>query len=157
MVNHKINHINKHMNPINLKKLKLNDYPLNTYDKIRYRDTDRQGHVNNAVFTTFLETGRAELLYNPNNPLACSGGSFVIASIKLDLLSEVNWPGTVEIGTAIASVGKSSIQIIQGIFHHGQIAGTAETVIVQINDETRRSTPLTQETTDILKGYMLQK
>jgi len=26
------------------------DFPLKVYDKIRYADTDRQGHVNNALF-----------------------------------------------------------------------------------------------------------
>ncbi len=43
----------------------IGDFPVVTTDKLRYCDTDRQGHVNNAVFLTFLETGRVELLYNP--------------------------------------------------------------------------------------------
>lgn len=33
-------------------------YPLHSRDKLRYGDTDRQGHINNAVFATFFETGR---------------------------------------------------------------------------------------------------
>lgn len=45
------------------------DFSLLTTDKIRYSDTDRQGHVNNAVFSTFLETGRAERLYRDELPL----------------------------------------------------------------------------------------
>ncbi len=28
---------------------KLEDFTYRTYDKLRYGDTDRQGHVNNAV------------------------------------------------------------------------------------------------------------
>ena len=28
-----------------------------TKEFVRYNDTDRQGHVNNAVFVTFLEAG----------------------------------------------------------------------------------------------------
>ena len=46
----------------------LSDFALQTYDKLRYADTDRQGHVNNAVFSTALETGRAEFLYDPYVP-----------------------------------------------------------------------------------------
>ena len=42
----------------------LEQFPIRTYDKLRYADTDRQGHVNNAVFSTFLETGRVELIYD---------------------------------------------------------------------------------------------
>ena len=40
----------------------LGQFPCRTYDKLRYADTDRQGHVNNAVFSTMLETGRVEFL-----------------------------------------------------------------------------------------------
>jgi acyl-CoA thioester hydrolase len=32
----------------------LEDFPFQTFDKVRYADTDRQGHVNNAAFATFL-------------------------------------------------------------------------------------------------------
>ena len=73
-------------------------FPLRTSDKIRYRDTDRQGHVNNAVFASFLETGRVELLYDPEQPLTGEGCSFVIASLKLEFFNELRWPGEVEIG-----------------------------------------------------------
>ncbi|MEM8537740.1 MAG: acyl-CoA thioesterase, partial [Pseudomonadota bacterium] len=49
--------------------LTLADYPLVSADVIRYADTDRQGHVNNAVFSTFLETGRTQFLVPPSGPL----------------------------------------------------------------------------------------
>ena len=52
-----------------MEKIKYEEFPLKTYDKIRYADTDRQGHVNNAVFSTFLETGRVKILYNPDYPI----------------------------------------------------------------------------------------
>ena len=41
----------------------LDDFVALSREKLRYSDTDRQGHVNNAVFSTFLETGRVELLF----------------------------------------------------------------------------------------------
>jgi acyl-CoA thioester hydrolase len=41
----------------------LANYAHQTFDKLRYGDTDRQGHVNNAVFSTLFETGRVEMLY----------------------------------------------------------------------------------------------
>ncbi|WP_343068673.1 hypothetical protein [Kaustia mangrovi] len=45
--------------------IRLDDFPLRTSDKLRYADTDRQGHVNNAVFATFMETGRVAFLHDP--------------------------------------------------------------------------------------------
>ncbi len=91
--------------------LTLNDFPSITFDKIRYADTDRQGHVNNAVFASFLETGRVEILYNPDAPVLPQGASFVIASLQLDFRKELKWPGRVDIGTGIVRIGNSSIQV----------------------------------------------
>jgi acyl-CoA thioester hydrolase len=107
------------MNPLqNKDHLNLSDFPKKTFDKVRYADTDRQGHVNNAVFSTFLETGRVEILYNENTPILSTNASFVIASLKLDFLKEILWPGQVDIGTGILKVGKSSITIYQKLFQN---------------------------------------
>jgi acyl-CoA thioester hydrolase len=121
----------------------LEDYPSRTYDKVRYADTDRQGHVNNAAFSTFLETGRVEILYAPEGPLADEGAAFVIAHASLDYRAELTWPGRVDIGTRVARIGRSSITLEQGLFQVGRCAALAETVIVQMSEATRRSHPLT--------------
>jgi len=111
----------------------LSDYPLHSTDKLRYGDTDRQGHVNNAVFATYLETGRVEMLFSPDNPLAAPGCEFVIAQLVLDFRSEILWPGSVQIGTRVASVGRSSVKLEQAIFQNGRCAATSQSVIVQID------------------------
>lgn len=36
--------------PTATETMTLADFPLQTFDKVRYADTDRQGHVNNAGF-----------------------------------------------------------------------------------------------------------
>ncbi|MFP3978099.1 MULTISPECIES: acyl-CoA thioesterase [Marinobacter] len=116
----------------------LEQFPHRTYDKLRYADTDRQGHVNNAVFSTFIETGRVELIYDSEAPLTSPGTSFVIVNLNLQLSAEIHWPGTVDIGTAVTHVGNSSIQLYQGIFQDGVCCATAETVIVCVDDNTQR-------------------
>lgn len=115
-----------------MKELQLEVFPLKSYDKIRYADTDRQGHVNNAVFSTFLETGRVEFLYSPDLPKLEEGASFVIASLELKFLKEITWPGRVDIGTGITRIGRSSIQLFQQLFQNGKGVASAETVIVQV-------------------------
>lgn len=134
--------------------LTYSDFPFQTYDKIRYADTDRQGHVNNALFSTFLETGRVEFLYNPERPLADNNAAFVIANQNLQLLGEINWPGTVETGTRVLKIGNSSLTLQQGIFQQGQCVASAETVIVQMNETTRRSHPLTDKCKAFLSEHM---
>ena len=124
---------------------KLGDYGHVAREKLRYGDTDRQGHVNNAVFATFLETGRVELLLNSGVDLAGTDGAFVLARVLLDYRKEVNWPGEVEIGTRVASVGRSSLRFEQGVFQNGECVATAETVVVLTDVNSRRSKPFSDE------------
>ncbi|MBV8209256.1 MAG: GNAT family N-acetyltransferase [Burkholderiaceae bacterium] len=133
--------------------VRLEDFPLRSYDKLRYGDTDRQGHINNSVFTTLLETGRVELAYRDGKPLMDPGCSFVIARLEVDFVSEILWPGRVDIGTRVQSIGRSSLRLEQALFQDGRLVGRAESVIVQVNDETRKSQPFSAAAVDGLKRF----
>ena len=136
--------------------LPFNDFPFQTDDKVRYADTDRQGHVNNANFSIYFETGRVEIFYNPENALLVENASFVIASLKLDYLKEIHWPGRVEIGTGILRVGNSSIRIYQQLFQNDECVARAEATVVQVDGSTRRSTPLSDTAKARLNGWLIE-
>ncbi len=132
----------------------LADYPHQTYDKLRYGDTDRQGHVNNAVFSTLLETGRVEMIYTGNGLLLDADCSFVIASLQLDYRGEITWPGRVEIGTRIATLGRSSLVMEQCLYQGATCVATAKTVIVQVNQNSRRAQALGPQVRQRLSALM---
>jgi len=121
--------------------LAITDFPLRAQDKLRYGDTDRQGHINNAVFSTFLETGRVELIYDRSRRLVEPGTAFVIARLEMDFRSELLWPGEVEIGTRVASVGRSSVRLEQAIFQGERCVASGITVMVQMDETTRKARP----------------
>ena len=121
---------------------RLADFPARASDTIRYGDTDRQGHVNNAVFSTFLETGRTQLLLDPAVRDLQPGTSLVLARMALDFLAEITWPGTVSIGTRVTSIGRSSIKFEQALFQDDRCAATAESITVLVDNDTHRSTPI---------------
>lgn len=141
---------------MSMKELTLADFPVRTYDKVRYADTDRQGHVNNAVFSNFLETGRVEILYNPDYPFITGKNSFVIASMKLEYLKEINWPGLVETGTAVLRAGNSSITFFQMLFQNGICVAKAETVIVNVDNLANKSSAIDQKAKDVLNQWIIQ-
>lgn len=122
----------------------LDDFPARSHDKLRYGDTDRQGHVNNSVFATLLETGRVEVLRDPTAQLTEDGREWVIARLTLDFLGEIHWPGQVDVGTRVQRIGRTSVGMEQALFQDGRIVARAETVIVQMDDQTRRPAPLSQ-------------
>jgi acyl-CoA thioester hydrolase len=135
--------------------LPLDAYPFRISAEIRYADTDRQGHVNNAVFATFSEIGRVAFLYDPAQPLAPEGASFVVARLTIDFHAELFWPGTVEIGTGVTRIGRSSFTLSQGIFNREKRVASAEAVIVLFDQETRASRPLRADTITTLERLAL--
>ncbi len=123
-------------------------------DVLRYGDTDRQGHVNNAVFPTFLETGRCAMLFDPSCPPLPENAAFVLARLLLDYRAEVHWPGTVEIGTAVLRIGTSSVAFCQGVFCGDTCVATGETVVVLTDTTTRRSRPFPDDMRAWYRGYL---
>lgn len=130
----------------------LADYPFQSFDKLRYGDTDRQGHVNNAVFATLMETGRVEILFQPEAPQPEADSAFVIARLLIDFRAELRWPGEVRIGSRVTAVGRSSVTLEQAVFQDGRLAASAQSVLVLMDETTRRSRPLPEA----LRQYLLQ-
>ena len=119
-----------------------NDFPHIHHENVRYGDTDRQGHVNNAVFSTFFECSRTRILYDQSRGLITPGRELVIVKIEMELLAELTWPGTVEIGSRVKKIGRSSIVFEQAIFQAGKCASVSTNVMVMIDANTRRSAAL---------------
>ncbi|WP_289033759.1 thioesterase family protein [uncultured Roseibium sp.] len=122
----------------------LEAFAVHSTDKLRYCDSDPQGHVNNAVFSTFLETGRVDILYRGEGRIVDDGCAFVIARLEMDFRAELKWPGTVEIGTRIQKIGRTSITLEQAVFQNGVLAASALSVVVQMNQMERTPQPLSE-------------
>lgn len=130
-------------------------FPLITYDKIRYADTDRQGHVNNAVFSTFFETGRVEMIYHPDLENINTHVSFVLAALHIQFLREIKWPGIIKIGTAVTKVGNSSIQLHQQLFQDDECMAIAESTIVQV-DASSRPIAISEKAKEIYGRFVIE-
>lgn len=132
-------------------------YPLWAPDTARYGDADSNGHLNNAVFSTFLETGRITFLLDPKAPLAPPGHGFAIVRLVLDFRAEMHWGGAVEIGTAVISVGRTSFRLAQAIFQDGVCAATAESVMVLMDLTARKAAPIEGMLRDALEANLMRK
>src|SRR3954453_13435800 len=135
----------------------LSQFPGRTHDIIRFGDLDPQGHVNNTVFSTYFETGRVMFLREPGNMLSPPGTTSVLARLDINFLRELHWPGTVEIGTATAEIGRSSYTFMQAIFHDGVCAATARATMVLIDMETRRSRSLPAQMIERLEAFRMRE
>jgi acyl-CoA thioester hydrolase len=117
----------------------LEAYPMHYTERLRYGDTDRQGHINNAAYATFCESGRVAFMFDPDHPMAPPGTNFVIVRLAIDYKRELHWPGEVVIGTGVTRIGGKSVTLAQGIFRDGVMAAAAENVLAIMDDTTRRA------------------
>ena len=77
----------------------------------------------------------------------------MLARLEIDFLKELHWPGTVEVGTAVAEIGNSSYVFTQAVFHDGACAATGRATLVLIDRATRRARPLPPELVQQLKRW----
>ena len=112
---------------------------------LRFCDTDRLGHVNNAVYAVMYEAGRAEMMAAAGFMDAGTGHGVVIARLELDFLREMNWPGEVRIETEIARIGTKSLHVHQRLLVAGHLTSRAVSVLALIDTATRRAVPISVE------------
>jgi len=124
---------------------RLDDYPHRITEIVRYADLDPQGHVNNAVFATYFETGRVAMFRLPDLSIGVADATFVLVRSETDFLKELHWPGTVEIGSAVADFGRSSFTVVQVVFRDRVAIAAGRAIMVCIDQQTRRARPVPEE------------
>src|SRR5512147_2321783 len=109
-------------------------YAFWTHDTVRFSDMDRYRHINNVAVATYCETGRVEFAETlwPGST-AGEGAGWVIARLTINFLAQAHYPGTVEIGTRVERVGRTSCTIGQGVFKDGVCFATADSVLVWLD------------------------
>jgi len=111
--------------------------------EIRWRDVDGYGHVNNAVFLTYLEEARDEWL---ERTLGADGDAWdcVIARVEVDFRRELTLDDDRIVSRCtLHSLGTSSLRTREELVtRDGELAAEAEAVLVARDRETRRPRPL---------------
>ena len=123
----------------------LADFPHRANDLVRFGDLDPQGHVNNAVFATYFESGRVAMFRGPDLGIGVENATYVLVRQEIDFLRELRWPGEVVIGTGLAELGRSSFTLAQGLFSGETCVAAGRATLVMLDATTRRPRPLPPE------------
>jgi acyl-CoA thioester hydrolase len=123
--------------------------------RIRWRDMDGYGHVNNAVYLNYLEECRDRLVESLFG--AEEAWDFVLAHVGIDFRNELTQAdGEVMVRCEVSSVGRSSIRTRERIEKRdGTLAAEAESVIVPRAPDRQASRPLTAEERAVLQAAIV--
>ena len=106
-------------------------------DLVRFRDCDAMGHVNNAVFSTYLEEARIGVLGDLID--------FILARVEIDFRSELRMGEEVEVRTHCSRVGTKSFDLEHVISAGGRVVAEAKSVLVSYDYERGESIPVPDE------------
>ena len=112
--------------------------------EIRWRDQDAYGHVNNAVYLTFLEEVRDAWLARTLGEEGDLWG-YVVARVAIDFRRELKQDdGYVIARCELKSIGTSSVRTRERLVTgNGMLAAEAEAVLVARDPDSGASRPLT--------------
>ena len=115
---------------------------------MRFRDTDAFGHVNNAVFFSYLELARIRYFLDvlePSEPFERM--PLILARVELDFRSPIMFGEDVEVLTQVDRIGRSSIAMSHRMTAGSdrRLVGEAESVLVTYDYEVGRPMPVPDE------------
>ena len=115
----------------------MREFPFECRERVRFRDCDAMGHVNNAVFSTYLEQARIGVL----------GGldSFILARVEIDFRSELRAGEEVEVRTRCPRVGTKSFDLEHVVEAGGRVVAEARSVLVSYDYERGETVPVPDE------------
>jgi len=113
---------------------------------IRGRDLNPYGHVNSAVYATYLEECRNELIARALDGVEAAGG-FVLARTAIDYRRELTTDdGHVVVRCSIKRIGTASVNFREEIrTGQSELAAESEAVIVAHDAQTGRSRPISED------------
>src|SRR5262245_10963482 len=107
-------------------------------EQVRFRDVDEMGHVNNAVFLTYIEEARIAYLLRFDARVT----DMILARVEIDFRAPLRSGDELEIGVRPVSIGTKSFQLEYQVRSGDTLAAEAKTVIVSYDYETGRSVEL---------------
>lgn len=111
---------------------------------VRFRDLDTMGHVNNAIYATYLEEARSAY-YRDVVGVALPDVGTVLAHLSIDYESSIDVSDEVSVRMRVSELGESSIRMEYIVLADGGSAATAKTVQVCFDRELGESRPIPTE------------
>lgn len=120
-------------------------------EAVRFRDLDAMGHVNNAVFMTYMETARLNYFRSlglGDNPLE----GMILARAEVDFRSPIELGEQIEVGVRTGRIGTKSFDLEEEIRADGRLAADGKFVLVAYDYTTNRSHEVPEGWRELLEG-----
>jgi acyl-CoA thioester hydrolase len=119
---------------------------------VRFRDCDPLGHVNHAVYLTYLEQARFTLwrrqidfvVRSPGGQREASGPSLILARAEVDYRAQARYGDELEVRLSLDAIGRTSFTYSYEVVDvpTGRTVATAKTVLVRFDYALETPVPI---------------
>jgi acyl-CoA thioester hydrolase len=111
-------------------------------ERVRFRDLDAMGHVNNAVFLTYTESARTAFLLHLGAASGIDDLGIIVARVEIDFRAPVGFGEEIEIGVRAARFGTKSFDLEYELRSHGRLVAEAKSVCVGYDYRSGSTVPI---------------
>jgi len=124
--------------------------------QMRFRDIDGMGHVNNAVYLSYVELARTQFYMHHANKRTLDEIDFILAHVEIDFESQATWGDQIQVAVWPSKIGNSSFTLSYEVKEKssGRILARAKSVLVSYDYETRKSKPIPDEFRTLLQAAL---
>jgi acyl-CoA thioester hydrolase len=127
----------------------MEGFPFVHRETVRFNDLDGMGHVNNAVFSTYLEQARLAWFGSDETmPLE----DVILARTEIDFRSQVRVGEVVEVGVRPSRLGTKSFELEYELRASGRVVAEAKSVLVGYDYERGESVAIPERWRRRLSG-----
>ncbi len=114
-------------------------------ERVRFRDLDPMGHVNNAVFLTYIESARVAFLLDLGAATSLETMSIIVARIEIDFRAPVSLGDEVEIRVRASRFGEKSFDLDYELRVGGRVVAEAKSVLVAYDYDRGEAVEIPEE------------
>jgi acyl-CoA thioester hydrolase len=135
----------------------LNDdlIPFPFYDevRVRFRDVDAMGHVNNAVYFTYMETARSAFFQQFFDIRQPADLPVILGETSCRFLAPLYFGETVRVGLGISRFGNKSFDIVYHLEGgDGRLVATGRSAMVMYDYKQGISVPVPESFKDAVRA-----
>jgi len=119
---------------------------FSTRIEVRFADLDAYGHVNNAVFFTYLETARTKLFLEKFIDFLDRGLFFLVVKAECEYLKPIGLSDRVVVSMKVVRIGRSSFDIDYTVHDEGGTTfAAAKTVMVCYDGKSAKTVAMPED------------
>jgi acyl-CoA thioester hydrolase len=124
----------------------LAGFPVVTELPVAWGEMDALGHVNNAVYFRYIESGRMACFSRLGmlDDIPRTGIGPILHSVSCRFRLSLTYPDTISVGTRITDIGDDRFTLESKIVshRHNRVAAEAQSIIVMLDYRANRKVPL---------------